>query len=459
VGEQVFVEEVGAEEGRVVGVEGDHEALFEIELDGVGVDGVATTGADVAGDIELEGDLALGENLDEVGVFPGGEGMADAFGADVDGGPDALGSSGFAGVAGEAEAGGLGFGIEVAEVLGGASGFVATDADADDAGIKVLEGGGLGEDAGALGNAEVADGVDDPEQGDIEVGFTAGAAAFDGGHDFVDVEAAEVVEDADGDVGFGVANALGGEVAEHVVGDGLVVGGGVEALGDGLEAHEEAGEVRVAVDGAGCGKGEGCGVVAEGELEESFGRDGAFEMEMELGFGEAAEPGFGVGLFGLGEGSGACHLSSVVNRGRGGCGGSGAEVASGADSDGRAFGEEDVVGGAGREGGEGWAVEGAEVGLTVGGVKRVDLPAGVGYAVLAGAAVAAFGVAPVVFGDELVEAVGGDGLRSRGGLDGDALPGSAVAPVVADVEGGGGGGPGVAGAGGGVSLAVEKTGG
>ncbi len=285
MGEQVFVKEIGAEEGRVVGVEGDHEAFFEIELDGVRVDGGAAAGADVAGDVDLEGNLALGENLNEVGIFPGGESVADAFGADVDGGPDALGAGILAGVTGEAEAGGLGFGVEVAEVLGGASGFVAADADADDAGVKVLEGGGLGEDAGAFGDAEVADGVDDPEEREVEVGFAAGATAFDGGHDFVYVEAAEVVEDADGDVGFGVANALGGEVAQHVVSDGLVVGGRVEALGDGLEAHEEAGEVGVTVDGAGFGEGEGCGVVAERELDEGFGRDGAFEVKMEFGFG------------------------------------------------------------------------------------------------------------------------------------------------------------------------------
>ncbi len=139
------------------------------------------------------------------------------------------------------------------------------------------------------------------------------AAAFDGGDDFVDVEAGLPVEDADGDVDLGVADALGGEVAEHVVGDELVVGGGVEAGGDGFEAEEEAGEVVVGVDGAGFGEGEGGGVVAEGELDEGFGGDGAFEVEMELGFGEAAEPEFGVGLFGVGDLPGACHRSSVVN--------------------------------------------------------------------------------------------------------------------------------------------------
>jgi len=211
--------------------------------------------------------LALGEDVDEVAVVLRGESMADAFGSYVDGGPDAGGTGIFAGVAGEVEAGGFGFGVEVAEFVGGTEELVATDADADDGGILVLELGGFLEDAGAGFEAEVADGVDDPEERDVEVLLGAGAGGFDGGHDLVDVETVLPVEDADGDVGFGVADALGGEVAEHVVGDELVVGGGVEAGGDGFEAEEEGGEVGVVVDEAGLVEGEGGGVVAEGELD------------------------------------------------------------------------------------------------------------------------------------------------------------------------------------------------
>ena len=149
VGKEVFVEEIGAEEGWVVGVEGDHEAFVEVEADGVVVEGGATAGAEVAGDVEFEGDLALGEDVDEVAVVLRGESMADAFGSYVDGGPDAGGSGVFAGVAGEVEAGGFGFGVEVAEFVGGTEELVATDADADDGGILVLELGGFLEDAGA----------------------------------------------------------------------------------------------------------------------------------------------------------------------------------------------------------------------------------------------------------------------------------------------------------------------
>jgi hypothetical protein len=136
----------------------------------------------------------------------------------------------------------------------------------------------------------VADGIDDPEQGDAEVLFAADTAALHGERDGVDVESVLPLEDADGDVGLGVANSLDAEVAEHVVGDGLVVGGLVKAFGDGLEAHEEAGEVLVAINGPGLFGGEGHGVVGAGEFDEGLGGNGAFEMEMQLRLGQAFEP-------------------------------------------------------------------------------------------------------------------------------------------------------------------------
>ncbi len=133
----------------------------------------AAAGAEVGGDVDLDGDLFFGEDFEELGVVLGGEAVADAFGADVDGGPDGGGAvdgaAGFSGVGGEAEAGVAGFGVEVAEEGGGAAGLVATDADADDGGVLGAELGGFAEDAGGLVGAEVADGVDEPEEGGAEL--------------------------------------------------------------------------------------------------------------------------------------------------------------------------------------------------------------------------------------------------------------------------------------------------
>ena len=62
LGEDVLVEQVGAEHGGVVGVEGDHEAAFEVLAERVLVEGGAAAGADVGGEVDFEGDLALGED-------------------------------------------------------------------------------------------------------------------------------------------------------------------------------------------------------------------------------------------------------------------------------------------------------------------------------------------------------------------------------------------------------------
>ena len=312
--EHVLVEQGGAEHGGIVGVEGDHEAAVEVEVDRVGIDGGAATGAEVGGDVELERDLALGEEVDELGVKLRGERVADAFGADVDGRPDGLGTDRFPGVRGEVQAGGRRFGVELAEGIGGAARFVSTDADAGDGRVVAMELGGLAEGTRGFLHPEMADGIDEPENGGAEVGLRAGAAAFDGGEDLVHIEAAEVIEDAEGDIDLGVADALEGEIANHVEGDELVVGGGVQTLGDALEAHEEAGEVGVMVELA-CGLGcERHGVVAMAELDEGLWRDGAFEMQMELGLGEIAEPGAWVdgGLAGGGRAL-ARHGSSVAS--------------------------------------------------------------------------------------------------------------------------------------------------
>ena len=59
VGEGVLVEQGGAEHGRVVGVEGDHEAEVEVGAQGVVVERGAAAGAEVGGDADLDGELAL----------------------------------------------------------------------------------------------------------------------------------------------------------------------------------------------------------------------------------------------------------------------------------------------------------------------------------------------------------------------------------------------------------------
>ena len=102
------------------------------------------------------------------------------------------------------------------------------------------------------------------------------------------------VDDADGDEDLGVDHALLGEVLHHAPRCEFVVFGVHELAGDGLEGFDEAGEISELVEGFGFAQGDGLGVVALAELDERGGRDGAFEMEMKLGLGQAADEGLDI---------------------------------------------------------------------------------------------------------------------------------------------------------------------
>ena len=97
------------------------------------------------------------------------------------------------------------------------------------------------------------------------------------------------VDDADGDEDLGVDDALLGEMLHHAPCGEFVVVGVHELARDGLEGVDEAGEVSELVKRFRLGKGDRRGVVALAQLDERGGRDGAFEMEMKFGLGEAAD--------------------------------------------------------------------------------------------------------------------------------------------------------------------------
>ena len=63
---------------------------------------------------------------------------------------------------------------------------------------------------------------------------------------------------------------------------------------DGLEGVDEAGEIAESVEGFGLGECERLGIVAGAQLDQRGGHDGAFEVQMQLGLGQAADEGLDV---------------------------------------------------------------------------------------------------------------------------------------------------------------------
>ncbi len=84
-------------------------------------------------------------------------------------------------------------------------------------------------------------------------------------------------------------DALPGQPLSHAPGGQLVVGGGHQAVGDGLEGFEKAGEIGELIERFGLGKGQRLAVVALAQLGERSRRDGAFEVQVQFGLGQAAD--------------------------------------------------------------------------------------------------------------------------------------------------------------------------
>src|SRR5579863_7939789 len=201
--ELVFAVQGGAEEGGVVGVEGDHHALVEVTSHGMLGDGGADSGAEVTGEADFDGNLALAKFIDQVGILRGGDGVADAFGAQVERSPDGFGRTGFAGVGSGAEAVVEGVVVDAAKKFGRTFLFVAANADADHVTLAVEH--GEFENSLRLFDAEVAGRVKNPEQRDTEIAGAAGASAFEGIEDGGEILLAAQAN-TDGNINLGVEN-------------------------------------------------------------------------------------------------------------------------------------------------------------------------------------------------------------------------------------------------------------
>jgi hypothetical protein len=169
--------------------------------------------------------------------------------------------------------------VNVFEKLRRALALVAADAEGDYVAVAELD--GEVEDLAGLFRAELADGVEDPEQRDAEVLLAAPAAALQAFEDGREILLAPEA-DADGNRDLGVQNVLLFQAFHQTVGDEFVVVGRAQVAGDVLEGEEEAGEIGVVVKPLDFGRG-AVDSVALAEFEESCGLDGAFKMQVQFG--------------------------------------------------------------------------------------------------------------------------------------------------------------------------------
>jgi hypothetical protein len=217
--------------------------------------------------------------------------MPKALGADVDRSPNAFGTDGLSGVGGEAKAGLACLGVEFSKRLGSGAAFVASDADPDDRGEIRPKFGSFPEDARGLFGPEVPDSVEDPEHRDAQFLLGPDAGALHAEEKWFELAASPVVDDAHGYIDFGVDDALGGQPFEHAPSRQFVILGGLKVLGDGLEGHQETGKVGVLKQSASLSHVKWSRVVAFAQLDQRLRSDGALEVQVQFGFGQAADVG------------------------------------------------------------------------------------------------------------------------------------------------------------------------
>src|ERR1700678_1164617 len=154
---------------------------------------------------------------------------------------------------------------------------------------------GLAKNALGFLHREMADGVKDPVEREAQFAQAALPGSFQASKDRLEaarIEVAPHVDNADRDVDLGVNDALLGQMLDHAPGGQFVIFRRNEAARDGLEALDEAGEVVEAIEGFGFGEGDGTGIMAGAELDQSRWQNGALEVQMQFGLRQPTDEAF-----------------------------------------------------------------------------------------------------------------------------------------------------------------------
>src|SRR5215471_17248091 len=204
----------------------------------------AYSGAQVAGDAHFHGHLLVGHNFLKLGIAGDGKAVANPLRTDVQRAPHRFRPGRLAGVGSQVQALGSGLFVELQKPFCRATALVAADTDSGDVALAQLR--RELENSRSRLRAEVADGVEDPQQGHTEVAVPAFAAALHAFKERQKVLAAPQ-DHTHADVNFGVANVLLAQLLHQAVRYQLVVLRRAQALGDRFEGHQEAVEIAVGI--------------------------------------------------------------------------------------------------------------------------------------------------------------------------------------------------------------------
>ena len=141
-------------------------------------------------------------------------------------------------------------------------------------------------------DGKVAHGVEDPVERETQFALAALAGTLQRGKDGLEgfgIEVTPHINDAYRNEDFGVNHALLGELLHHAPGGQFVIFRADEQPGNGFEGFHEAGEISELIERFASGSVSGLGIVAGAQLYQRGGKDRSFEVEMQFGFGKAAD--------------------------------------------------------------------------------------------------------------------------------------------------------------------------
>ena len=186
--------------------------------------------------------------------------------------------------------------------------LIPADPNPDHTRILLSQRSRLAEDPRTLLHPKMPHRVDDPQQRHAKILLATHTPALNRRHHLVHIQPPEAIQNPNRDIRLGMPHALLREVPQHRIRNRLVVGRRMQPLRHRLEAHQEAGEVVVAIDLLRLLRRQRRGVVRSRQFKQRRRRNRAFKMKVQLGFRKPAQPGLRLGLRDM---LGSGHLPSL----------------------------------------------------------------------------------------------------------------------------------------------------
>src|SRR5208283_1554605 len=241
----VFARQGRPEHGWVIRVERDHDAMVKIVFRGMVVEVRAETCAQIAGEADFHGHLALPELFHQIGIVECGKSVANALDAKVERAPYRFRRASLSRMRGQSHAVFGGPGVSVAEELRRSFLLVSSNADANNFTVVIAD--------RKLENllrglsAKLAHSIEDPHQRYAEVAGAAGPAAVESLEDGGEILLAPQAH-SHRNVNLGMQNVFFFEPLHQPVRDEFVIVRRAQVFGNVLESQQKAGKIRVAIE-------------------------------------------------------------------------------------------------------------------------------------------------------------------------------------------------------------------